>query len=132
MILVDTNVVIHLIISGLQTPAAEALYMQDPEWVSPPLILAEVRNVLITWGRTHQQPVSVLNELYQEAEAILIHHLRIPDPGKVVSIAHESRISAYDAEYVALAMETGLPLVTLDKLLLTRFPNQTQSLDRWM
>lgn len=42
---------------------------------------------------------------------------------RIVDIIGSSRVSAYDAEYVALAQETGSKLVTFDKKLIDLFPD---------
>jgi predicted nucleic acid-binding protein len=44
----------------------------------------------------------------------------------------ESVCSAYDCEFIALARDLNVPLVTLDKQLLNQFPNDTISLDAFI
>lgn len=45
------------------------------------------------------------------------------DSYKVIQLLAESTVSAYDAEYVALAQETESRLVTFDKKLISLFPD---------
>lgn len=42
-----------------------------------------------------------------------------PDGLRIMDVAREYQLSAYDAAYLALAMDTGLPLATLDDSLAT-------------
>lgn len=50
----------------------------------------------------------------------------------VLQLAEWSGCSAYDCEYVALAQEFGVPLVTQDRALLRQFPNNAMSLDAFV
>ena len=49
---------------------------------------------------------------------------------EVLALARDSRCSAYDCEYVALAMHLDAPLVTMDKQLLKAFPKRAVELKR--
>ncbi len=45
------------------------------------------------------------------------------DSRSVLDLIHDSPCSAYDCEYVALAIHLGTNLVTMDKQVLRAFPN---------
>jgi predicted nucleic acid-binding protein len=47
----------------------------------------------------------------------------------VLSLVAGTRCSAYDGEFVALARDLGLPLVTSDTRLLAEFPTTTIAMD---
>jgi len=51
---------------------------------------------------------------------------------QVLRLAAESNCSAYDCEFVALAQDLGLPLVTSDRQILTEFPRVALSFEQFL
>jgi len=51
---------------------------------------------------------------------------------KVLELAYRTQCSAYDCEYVALAQELDVPLVTADKQLVAAFPKTAVSLEKFV
>lgn len=49
----------------------------------------------------------------------------------VLNLVATSSCSAYDCEFVALAQELQVPLVTADKQILAQFPDTAVSLDQF-
>ena len=52
-----------------------------------------------------------------------------PNSNRVLALAANNPCTAYDCEFVALAEQLGIPLVTGDKQLLNTFPNIAVSLE---
>ena len=50
---------------------------------------------------------------------------------KVLELVKDSGCTAYDCEYVALAQDLGVPLVTADKQVLRSFPKIAVSLEQF-
>ena len=48
----------------------------------------------------------------------------------VLRLADSTGCSAYDAEFIVLAQELGIHLVTMDSMILKTFPETAISLDR--
>jgi len=49
-----------------------------------------------------------------------------------LELAYRTQCSAYDCEYVALAQELDVPLVTADKQLVAAFPKTAVSLEKFV
>lgn len=47
---------------------------------------------------------------------------------EILKLVSESRCSAYDCEFISVAIDLDVPLVTVDKQLLQEFPNSAISL----
>ena len=47
MIVVDTNVMTHLLVGGEDGADAALLFERDPEWAAPVILMSELRNVLL-------------------------------------------------------------------------------------
>ncbi len=51
------------------------------------------------------------------------------DSRDVLTLTFGSRCAAYDCEFVVLAREFGVPLVTNDRLVLSEFPESAVSIE---
>lgn len=118
MIVADTNLVSYLLIEGEHTAAARAVWAKDPGWIVPPLWRAEYLNVL---------SLSVRHAVLEQAQALEAWRAGLRLFGRaeraargeaVLAVALRHRISAYDAQFVALAHAVEAPLVTSDRKLL--------------
>lgn len=123
MIVVDTNVISYLFLPGTYTAKARAAILKDPEWASPLLWQSEFRNVLATYVRENHITVDLAIQIAHEAETLMRAHQYQVRSDHVLALAATSGSSAYDCEFVALADELGLPLVTSDSRLVRAFPN---------
>ena len=118
MIVADANLVLYLLVPGVRTEAAEAVYRRDAAWISPPLCLSEIRNVLLRYVRSGSFSLTTAETMMARAEELLVPHRLEAGSSAVLRRAHASGLSAYDAEYVALAEVLEVPLVTEDRAVL--------------
>ena len=118
MIVVDTNVMVHLLLGGEHGERAEQLFERDPEWAAPVILTSELRNVLIGYVRRGDLTPDQANKMCDDAAEVLRGRTATVPSGHVLDIALECDLSAYDAEFVALARTLGAPLVTLDRKIL--------------
>lgn len=131
MIVVDTNVIAYFCLQGEQTQQAETIFTVDPEWVAPYLWRSEFRNILALYLRQGYLQLEDAIEIYQEAETVIQPGEYAVDAVAILQLAHESGCSAYDCEYVALAQQLGVPLITADRQLLAAFPAIATALNRF-
>lgn len=123
MIVVDTNIISYLFIpNDTYTPLAEALYLKDSQWSSPFLWRYEFMSVLGIYLRKNLIDAAGCKSIYKEAMDLVVSR-PISDFGAVFNIVQNSILSSYDCEFVAIAMQSKLPLITEDKKILRAFPD---------
>lgn len=122
MIVVDTNVLAYFAIEGPNTASAKAVFNRDPVWSAPLLWKSELRNILLNYLRREKRPLEWAMGAFEQAEMAIggrEFDVKTPD---VLSLAARSGCTAYDCEFVSLALDLGVPLVTCDKQILKAFP----------
>ena len=128
MIVVDTNVLAYLYLPGDHTAAAEALLERDPNWAAPILWRSEFRNILAGYVRRKDIGFEHAMSLQLEAESLMSGGEHEVESRAVLELVRDSGCSAYDCEFIALAIKLDTKLLTTDKKLLRAFPNQALSL----
>ena len=132
MIVVDTNVLAYFWIPGDFTELAEELIKKDPKWIVPPLWRSEFRNVLACHIRRKDFPLVRAQEIMRNVEDHMQGaEFQVPSI-QVLDLVGHSRSSAYDCEFVALAQEMNLPLVTADKALINEFPRIAKNIKNFV
>ena len=132
MIVVDTNIIVHLHITSGQTVQAEQAFKKDPDWVAPLLWRSEFLNVLA--GYIRRRTISITEAQYVMGDALhTLEGSEIPtSPMHVLELTALSACTAYDCEFVALAQDLGVKLVTVDKQILAQFPETAIELDKFV
>jgi predicted nucleic acid-binding protein len=125
VIVVDTNVVAYLFLPGEFAARAEAWLKSDRDWVAPMLWRSEFRNVLAGCLRRKQLTFEAACEIQREAQALLIGNEHEVDSRRVLELVRDSDCSAYDCEFVSVAMRLGMKLLTADSKVLKAFPRYT-------
>ena len=128
MIVVDSNVVAYLYLPGDHTEKAEALLEHDADWAAPLLWRSEFRNILAGYMRRKMLTFEAARNLQVEAESLMAGAEHEVDSRLVLELVRDSDCSAYDCEFVALAITLGVKLVTMDAKLLRAFPERTMAL----
>ncbi len=96
-------------------------------WAAPVLWRSEFRNTLATLVRRHALTLDAALRIVDEAEGWLQGREYTVNSSVVLRLADASRCTAYDCEFVSLAQDLGIPLVTADGQLLKAFPSLTVS-----
>lgn len=129
MIVVDTNIISYLFLPTEFSDAAGGLYQKDSEWAAPLLWRSEFRNVLTLYLRQKIISLAEALAIQEEAEALMANREFTVPSLSVLSLANRSACSAYDCEFVALAQQLSLKLVTADKKILSEFPEVATALN---
>jgi predicted nucleic acid-binding protein len=122
MIVADTNIISYLFLPTEFSDKASRLYQSDPEWAAPVLWRSEFRNVLTLYLRQKILTLPEVLAIQEEAEALMMEREFTVPSVSVLSLADSSSCSAYDCEFVALAKQLSVKLVTEDKKILNEFP----------
>lgn len=128
MIVVDVNVVIYLLTENPQRNLARRVHERDADWLVPPLWRHEMLNVLATLTRQQVIDPDSAMLIWRNAIALIGSRERQPELERALSLAIEHGISAYDAQYVALAKANGIQLVSEDKKLQRSLPDRVVSM----
>jgi predicted nucleic acid-binding protein len=125
VIVVDSNVIACLYLPTDHTQQAEALLERDSEWHVPVLWRSEFRNILAGYLRHKALSFDQARAMQIEAESLLSGNEHQVDSMRVLELVRDSDCSAYDCEFIALALALGVKLVTADRKLLKAFPECT-------
>ena len=128
MIVVDTNVIGYLFLSSEQSLFAEQALKIDSEWAAPLIWRSELRNVLALYMRKNIIKLEHAQRIMNSALELLRGREYEVSSYDVLSLASESGCSAYDCEFIAVANELKVSLLTSDKQLFQKFPEVTISL----
>jgi len=123
VIVVDTNLLAYLWIHGERTLTAEAVLSRDAAWAAPVLWRSEFRNVLVNLVRRGAASLDSALHVVAQAERMMGGREYTVLAHRVLTLATSSRCSASDCEFVAVAQDLGVPLVTTDSQVLRAFPS---------
>ena len=122
MIVVDVNALAYLWLPGEFTSLAAQVLQKDKVWLSTLLWRSEFRNVLVQYLRRNLISRPLAEECLASAEAQMFGKEFLLPSGLVLDEVARSTCTAYDCEYVALARDRGVPLITADRQILREFP----------
>ena len=123
MIVVDTNIITYFYIKTDLSEVVEKLYKKESDWVVPMLWRSEFRNVLTTLIRREFISLNDGIKILELSEALFAEKEYEINSVQVLNLACASGCSAYDCEFVSLAENLNISLVTMDKQVLKAFPS---------
>ena len=127
MIVADVNLVAYLLLGGPEAALAQRVLERDPVWAAPLLWRSEFRSVLAAYMRLRDLPRHDAWRAHRLADALIRGHEFAPSGEAVLTLIASSSCSAYDCEYVAVANELEVPLVTWDRHVLKAFADRAVS-----
>jgi predicted nucleic acid-binding protein len=122
MIVVDTNILVHLYFPHQHNSVVEQVLIEDPEWIAPWFWISEFRNVATKFYRKGLVTLDFVDEVLAKVEEQLSGSEFNASSKSIMQLVSRSECSSYDCEFVALAKEFDTKLVTYDKLVLDQFP----------
>jgi predicted nucleic acid-binding protein len=122
MIVVDANLIGYLFIAGENSLLAAEVFARDPDWYAPLLWQSEMRSIVTKYFRFQNMPLEKCRQILNEAHDLMVEHERFVSSHVVLELMASSKCTSYDCEYVALAKEMNLALVTFDKEVPRNFP----------
>jgi predicted nucleic acid-binding protein len=122
MIVVDTNILAHFWLPSDATELCDELYQKDPHWVAPILWRSEFRNVLALYLRKELIDLAEALLIMEKAELQMKEQQFHVNSVQVLHHVSQSTCSSYDCEFISLAKDLDLQLITMDKQLLQEFP----------
>jgi predicted nucleic acid-binding protein len=132
VIVVDTNIICHRWIPTSHSFEVEKALAKDPDWIAPLLWRSEFRNVLAGALRQNLITIDVASDIIDNAEMHFTNRDFAVSSRAVLNLVAKSTCSAYDCEFVALAEEQRVALVTLDRQILRNFPKIAVSLGNFV
>ena len=131
MIVADNSLLVCFWLPSELAGLAELVKAQDPVWAVPILWRAEFRNVLAGYLRKKILTPAEANAAYLNVQKDLgANEYSVPTE-QVMKLVLVSGCSAYECEYVALAEDLDVPLVTTNKQVLSAFPKIAVSLEKF-
>ena len=128
MIVVDTNVISYFYLASEYSELAEQLFLKAPSWSAPLLWRSEFRNVLMLYARKGIITLQDAIQIFETAAGLFQSNEYAINSSQVLILSMNSGCSAYDCEFVNLAQDLGVPLVTMDKKILQNFQGTAVSI----
>lgn len=103
-----------------------------PDWNAPVLWRSEFRSVISQYLRKNIFSFNEACIVIEQAEQLMFEHEFEVSSSRVLELVQTSHCSSYDCEFVALALDLNVPLVTTDKKILQNFPRIATSIDSFL
>lgn len=127
---VDTNILVPMIIDNVNTPRVEALGELDPNWRTESFARVELSSVIFKYVRSGELSTEEALDRFALAEEVFRDMFVHVEDGRALELALEYDVSPYDARFLALAENLGVPLVTEDARLRKAAPQLMRSFEQ--
>jgi predicted nucleic acid-binding protein len=132
VIVVDSNVIAYCWLNGPLTGLAQRVRVRDPDWQVPILWRSELRSILTGYLGDGSLSAAQARRVMQQIEEALTGCEHLVSTDAVLKVTERTRLSAYDAEFVALSQELSVSLVTEDRAVLKAFPDVALSMQSFL
>ncbi len=131
MIVVDTNILSYFFLETVYSEKVITLFKQDSLWYAPYLWKNEFRNVLALYLRKGLITIENAFFIMEKAEMFMEGNEFYTTSRHILTLVNESKCSAYDCEFVALAQQLNVKLITEDKKIISEFKGTAVNLDTY-
>lgn len=98
--------------------------------IVPDSLFAELGNVVWQWIQFRQLPIQIGLEVMEDAEALIDKIIPTVEIREIaLELAVQANHSFYDALFVAAAIREQVQVITFDRKLAAKFPEQVQLLE---
>lgn len=132
MIVVDTNIIGYLFLTSSKSTLTEQALQKDSLWAAPLLWRSEMRNVLALYIRKGHLSLEDAQQIMKEASDLMQSQEYEVASNQVLELVNISTCSAYDCEFVALARDLNVSLLSVDRQILKNFPDTAISLETFV
>jgi len=132
MIVVDSNIVAARNLTSSLTSQAKEVEEKDPVWIVPVLWRYEFQNILATAIKARQIKSEQALDIWEKVSKILIENECEPPASRVIDLVAKYGITAYDGQFIAVALEMGIPCLTEDRELQEKFPGIAISMNEFL
>jgi predicted nucleic acid-binding protein len=132
MIVVDSNIIAARNLTSALTAKAKQVEQKDPVWIVPCLWRYEFQNILATAIKAKQITSAQALDVWQMVAGILMENESEPSAARVIELVARYGITAYDGQFIALAMDMGVLCVTEDQELQGKFPGTAVSMEGFL
>ena len=132
MIVVDSNIVAARNLTSSLTSEAKHVEAKDPVWIVPVLWRYEFQNILATAIKAKQIKPGQALDTWEKVSRILIENECEPSASRVIDLVTQYGVTAYDGQFIAVALEMGIPCLTEDRELQEKFPGVAISIDEFL
>jgi predicted nucleic acid-binding protein len=132
MIVVDSNIIAARTFTSSLTSEAKQVEEKDPVWIVPVLWRYEFQNILATAIKAKQIKPEQALDTWEKVLKVLIENECEPSASKVIDLIAQYGITAYDGQFIAVALEMGIPCLTEDRELQDKFPGIAISMDEFL
>ncbi|MFM7428849.1 MAG: type II toxin-antitoxin system VapC family toxin [Flammeovirgaceae bacterium] len=132
MIVVVVNVMAYLWLPSQHNAVINELLVNDKDWNSSFLWRSEFRNILIGFVRRKQYTLAQAIEIQEKAENQMKGREFVVQSSNVLGLTERSTCSAYDCEYVALASQLNVNLITYGKQVIHAFPEIAMTAEQYL
>lgn len=116
---VDASVLVEYLVSGPQARSARDFLHQvagDDVLIVPEFCLTECTNAIWKQYRFNEMSTDKAFQLFDVLQGMDLHTVPAEDfLGESLTVGMKHRLVIYDSCYIALAAQTGYPLVSLDR-----------------